>query len=127
MRAALLRSAGFDWKCVFSARHRDEDSQGSFQECPSDDKKGGGHVYNVVYYRGDFRLMDYGQMGSYANYKDCWNQHSTKSLFNDHYGEYSDNSNKTPFGNRLLMNYPGTSTCPTATWNWRTYYEDVCN
>ena len=51
--------------------------------------------------------------------------HSTDNIWNDHYGEYWDRRRKRPFDGKLLMNYPRNPVCPTATWNWRSYYGDI--
>ncbi len=89
---------------------------------------GGGHGYNIVYYKGKYRIMDYSPMTtlSYLYYANCVDQHATTNIWNDHYGKHWDKKDKRPIDFQLLMNYPGQFSCPTGTWNWRTYYADVC-
>jgi hypothetical protein len=126
LRAALLRSLGISWSCVFSARHSDSDDQGAREQCPN--PVDASHVYNLVYYHGKFRIMDgldgHPEIGG-ETLKTCWNPHSTHNIFNDHYGNY-DGHNLSPINNQLLMNYPGHGGCPKSSWDWRTYYPDVC-
>lgn len=128
LRAALLRTLGFAWNCIFSADHHNEDNQGQRLVCPTLSKKegSGGHTYNVVYFRGKYRLLDYGVMGSYLSFAQCWDQHATDNIWNDHYGELWDARRKSPIGGKPLINYPGNPSCPSVNWNWRTYYSDVC-
>lgn len=124
LRTALLRSLGFSANCILSARNDPDNDQGQFQECRDCDKKSG-HVYNLVYYQGRYRIMDYNDLDYYFLYSECWCPHSTDNIFNDHYGSY-DGGNKRVNG-KLLINYPGGGPdCPGINWNWRTFYIDVC-
>ena len=125
LRAALLRSLGFSWKCVFSADHHTSKNQGQ-SVCPRDEKKGSyGHTYNIVYYKGKYRILDYNQMYQ-RKFSDCWGQNATDNIWNDHYGKYWNTWDLRPIEGELLMNYPGHPTCPTGIWNWSTYYNDIC-
>jgi len=127
LRAALLRSLGFDWKCIFSADHHNSFDQGQWDECSHDKKEDdGGHTYNIVYYKGKYRILDYGPM-IIRNYSSCQSMHVTDNIWNDHYNEHWDKKRRRPINGKLLMNFPGDNTCPCAAWNWRNYYKDICH
>ncbi len=123
LRAALLRALRVSWKCVFSARHPGDLDVG--QVCGEPTK---GHVFNVVYYKGKYRILDYGadiESATGFRWSSCWQAHALNNVFNDHYG-HLNGSNLRPIDGQLLMNYPGQASCPHVTWDWRTYYSDVC-
>lgn len=71
LRAALMRSLGIPWDCVYCADHYD----GYW---------GGGHTFNIVNYRSKWRIMDYGTLGS--NFLTKENMHVPHNLWNDEYG-----------------------------------------
>jgi hypothetical protein len=121
----MLRSLKFSHNCIVSASSDPDVDVGQFAECSIEDKKGG-HVYNLVYYQGRYRIMDYHEIGRYFDYSNCWYAHATDNIFNDHYGNYNGSNKKV--ANEILINYPGAGStdCPGITWNWRTYYKDVC-
>ncbi|HRI69657.1 MAG TPA: transglutaminase-like domain-containing protein [Polyangium sp.] len=126
LRAALLRSLGFKPTAIFCADHHNSVDQGQDNECYGDKKGSGGHTYNVVIYRGKYRIMDYGPMQTrrWAN-KSCWNQHVTDNIWNDHTGEHWSQRDTSPFGTTPLVNYPGNPCSPSTTWDWRTYFNDI--
>ena len=126
LRAALLRSLGFGPRCIYCADHHNSVDQGQDQECYGDKKSSGGHTYNVVIWKGKYRLLDYGEMDHkfWAN-KGCWNQHVTDNIWNDHTGEHWSKNDISPFGTTPLVNYPGNPSSPSPTWNWRTYCKDI--
>lgn len=129
LRAALLRSIGYSWKCIFCANHHSSIDQGQASECVDPDcehDKNGGHSFNIVYYQGRYRILDYGTMFVRRYQTDCWCAHATDNVWNDHYGKYRDEWRLRPYDGKLLINYPGNPCCPTANWNWRTYYGDIC-
>jgi hypothetical protein len=103
LRGALLRSLGVDWRCVFSARYINE------------------HSYNIVLYKGAYRIMDYGLMGSY--FYDRWDQHHAGHVWNDRLGGY-DSPSISPA--TYTYNYPNSPGCPASEWTTETYYKDVC-
>jgi len=107
------------------ADHHNDVNQGQ-NACPvsSGNKKGGGHTYNIVYYKGKYRIMDYGHLGRYFYESQCWNQHSTDNIWNDHMGIHWEVN--TGRANTYAKNYGDTKSCPTSGWNWRTVYKDVC-
>ncbi len=73
LRAALLRSLGIPRDCVFCADYY----EGYW---------GGGHAFNLVHYRGKWRIMDYHVLGWYFN--DRWSAHVVGNVWNDYYGEH---------------------------------------
>ncbi|MBN2610363.1 MAG: hypothetical protein JXB00_02300 [Bacteroidales bacterium] len=126
LRAALLRSLGFSKYCIFCADHHNSYDQGQNEECFGD-KKGGGHTFNVVIYKGKYRILDYGNMQCryWAN-KQAWNQHVVDNIWNDHTGKHWSQKDVSPFGSSSpLVNYPGNPSCPSSNWDWRTYFCDV--
>jgi len=126
LRATLLRRLGFSWKCIFSADHHSNEDQGQTQECPIKKSKNSyGHTFNIVYYKGKFRILDYKEMKP-RNYSGCSESRTTDNVWNDHYGKYWDKWKLRPYDGRLLMNYPGYSNCPSSSWDWRNYYNDIC-
>jgi hypothetical protein len=128
LRAALLRSLGFNHRCIFCADHHNSVDQGQNEECGGDKKKSGGHTYNIVVYKGKYRIMDYGKMEPrYWNSggNTCWDQHVTDNIWNDHTGEHWDKKDTSPYGGQPLVNYPGNPSSPSSNWDWRTYYNDI--
>ena len=125
LRAALLRSLGFYHKCIFCADHHNDKDQGQRTECGYQKKKGG-HTYNVVVYRGKYRIMDYGEMRCrfWAN-QQCWDQHATDNIWNDHTGKHWSKKDVSPYGTQPLVNYPGNPCSPSPNWDWRTYFCDI--
>ena len=123
LRAVLLRSLGFDWKCIFSADHHKSDHQGQVEECGHSKK--GDHTFNLVYFKGRYRILDYGEM-QLRYHSNCNAHHAVDNIWNDNYGKLWFERKLKPFGGKLLMNYPGCAFCPSTTWNWRTYYADIC-
>jgi hypothetical protein len=73
LRAALLRSLGVPRDCVFCADYY----EGYW---------GGGHAFNLVYYRGKWRIMDYNALGWY--FENRWSAHVVGNIWNDYYGEH---------------------------------------
>jgi hypothetical protein len=117
LREALMRSLGISWSCAFCADHYD----GYF---------GGGHTFNLVYYRNKWRIMDYGLLGSYFSISRYWNAHNPDNIWNDRLGEHwcpgylSDPAclfccNHDPY--RWTQNYNGGEVCGS---RWLTYYEE---
>ncbi len=126
LRAALLRSLGFGPRCIYCADHHNSVDQGQDQECWGDKKGAGGHTYNIVIWKGKYRLLDYGEMRHrYWTGKSCWNQHVTDNIWNDHTGEHWSKKDTSPFGSTPLVNYPGNPSSPSPNWNWRTYLKDI--
>ncbi len=126
LRAALLRSLGFHQDCIFCADHHESVDQGQDKECYGA-KKGLGHTFNIVVYKGKYRIMDYGPMKNNERYwsgKRAWRHNVTDNIWNDHYGEHWK-QNVNPLGVRPLVNYPGNPVCPSPNWDWRTYFCDV--
>jgi hypothetical protein len=109
LRAALLRALGVNWRCVFSVEGEHT------------------HVYNIVLYKGAYRIMDWGPLGEY--FHSCTYSfhpgmdHTTSNIWNDHVGE---------FGTRMIhpsaytYNYPNGIGCPEGGWTDHTYYTDIC-
>ena len=75
VREALMRVLGVSWRCAYCADHYD----GYW---------GGGHTFNLVYYRNKWRIMDYGSLGHYFSIRQYWNEHDPNNAWNDHVGEY---------------------------------------
>jgi rhodanese-related sulfurtransferase len=75
-REALMRSLGVSWRCAFCADH-------------DDDYWGGGHAFNLVYYRNRWRIMDYHALGYYFSVQQYWDQHRPHNIWNDRLGEYN--------------------------------------
>ena len=121
----MLRSLGFYHKCIFCADHHNDKDQGQRTECGYKKKKGG-HTYNVVVYRGKYRIMDYGEMRCrfWAN-QQCWDQHATDNIWNDHTGKHWSKKDVSPYGTQPLVNYPGNPCSPSPNWDWRTYFCDI--
>lgn len=127
LRAALLRALGFSQYCIFCADHHNSKDQGQNEECYGDKKNSGGHAFNIVIYKGKYRILDYGKMKCryWAN-KQAWDQHVVDNIWNDHTGEHWSRQDITPFGSTSpLVNYPGNPSCPSSNWDWRTYFCDV--
>lgn len=127
LRAALLRSLGMNHTCIFCADHHNSVNQGQKKECGGGKKKSGGHTYNIVVYKGKYRIMDYGPMRAryWANNK-CWDQHATDNLWNDHTGKHWSNKDTSPYGSsHPMVNYPGNPVSPGGNWDWRSYYNDI--
>jgi hypothetical protein len=127
LRAALLRSLGMRHSCIFCADHHNSVNQGQKQECGGGKKKSGGHTYNVVVYKGKYRILDYGTMRAryWANLQ-CWDQHATDNLWNDHTGKHWSKKDTSPYGSsHPMVNYPGNPVSPGGNWDWRTYFNDI--
>ena len=75
LREALMRVLGISWRCAYCADHYDS-------------YWGGGHTFNLVYYRSKWRIMDYGVLGTYFSIASQWDQHEVNNAWNDHVGEY---------------------------------------
>jgi hypothetical protein len=117
LREALMRSLGVSWRCAFCADHYSS-------------YFGGGHTFNLVYYRNKWRIMDYGPLGSYFSISQYRSAHNPDNVWNDKVGEYwcpdwsSDPAclfccNHDPYG--WTQNYNGGEVCGR---RWRTYYEE---
>ena len=128
LRAALLRSLGFYHKAIFCADHHNSVKQNQCEECGGDKKKkSGGHTYNIVIYKGKYRIMDYGPMQArnWAN-NACWDQHATDNIWNDHTGKHWSKKDTSPYGSSTpMVNYPGNPASPSPNWDWRTYFNDI--
>ncbi|MCA1757779.1 MAG: transglutaminase-like domain-containing protein [Bacteroidales bacterium] len=127
LRASLLRALGFSKDCIFCADHHNSKDQGQDDECRGDKKGSGGHTFNVVNYKGKYRILDYEYMQNlfWAN-KQAWNQHVVDNIWNDHTGKHWSRQDVSPFGSSSpLVNYPGNPSCPSSNWDWRTYFCDV--
>ena len=135
LRASLLRALGFSNKAIFCADHHNSKDQGHLDETYGDHKSKNGHSYNIVVYRGKYRIMDYGDM-SILKWApkinpdgtvewSAWDQHVTDNIWNDHTGKYWKWQNVTPFEGKPLVNYPGNPCSPSPQWNWRTYFGDI--
>jgi hypothetical protein len=117
LREALIRSLGVSWRCAFCVDHYDS-------------YIGGGHTFNLVYYRNKWRIMDYGLLGSYFSVDRYWDAHTAHSIWNDRIGEYwcpdwrSDPAcwyccNNDPYV--WTRNYNDGQACGS---RWQTYYEE---
>jgi len=117
LREALMRSLGVSWRCAFCADHYDS-------------YFGGGHTFNLVYYRNKWRIMDYGPLSSYFSISRYRSAHNPHNVWNDRVGEYwcpdwkSDPAclfccNQDPYS--WTQNYYGGEACGR---RWRTYYEE---
>jgi hypothetical protein len=128
LRAALLRSLGFYHRAIFCADHHNGVQQNQCEECGGDKKKkSGGHTYNIVIYKGKYRIMDYGPMQE-RNWAGgaCWDQHATDNIWNDHTGKHWSKKDVSPYGSATAMvNYPGNPASPSPNWDWRTYFNDI--
>ena len=128
LRFGLLRALGLGRRCVWCADHHNTHDQGQ-SSCPDRAKKGvsGGHAYNLVYYQGKYRILDYGPEPRLGSSADCWDQHATDNIYDDVYGENWEHKGTRlrPLGS-LHHNYPGPRSCGGPSWNWKTYYTDVC-
>jgi hypothetical protein len=119
LREALMRSLGVSWRCAFCADHYD-------------DYWGGGHTFNLVYYRNKWRIMDYGPLGHYFSIgRHYRGDHKPDNVWNDHVGEYwcpnwrSDPAcwyccNHNPYSETQNY-YDGEGCCPGSD---RSYYEE---
>jgi len=77
---------------------------------------GPNHFYNLVYYKGKYRIMNYGELGGFFSLHTesrrtdslampgCW----TSSL------------------SGYVQNYPGSGDCPAGWWDYETVYCDLC-
>ncbi len=125
LRAALLRALKFGPDCVFCADHHNSVDQGQDSECHGD-KKGSGHTFNLVVYKGKYRILDYYPMQAhYWASRQAWNQHVVDNIWNDHTGQHWSQKDTSPFGSQPLVNYPGNPCSPGPNWDWRTYFSDV--
>jgi len=117
LREALMRSLGVSWSCAFCADHYNS-------------YFGGGHTFNLVYYRNKWRIMDYGPLGSYFSINQYRSAHNPHNVWNDRIGEYwcpywmADPAcwlccNHDPYS--WTQNYNVGEACGS---RWRTYYEE---
>lgn len=117
LREALMRSLGVSWRCAFCADHYDS-------------YFGGGHTFNLVYYRNKWRIMDHGPLGTYFSISRYWTAHNPDNVWNDRVGEYwcpdwrADPAcwyccNEDPYS--WTQNYNGGEVCGD---RWLTYYEE---
>ena len=117
LREALLRSLGVSWRCAFCADHYNT-------------YFGGGHTFNLVYYRNKWRIMDYGPLGSYFSINQYRSAHNPDNVWNDRIGEYwcpywiADPAcwfccNNDPYS--WTQNYYDGEACGS---KWWTYYEE---
>ena len=117
LREALMRSLGVSWRCAFCADHYDS-------------YFGGGHTFNLVYYRNKWRIMDHGPLGTYFSISRHWDAHIPHNVWNDRVGEYwcpdwrADPAcwyccNQDPYG--WTQNYNDGEVCGS---RWPTYYEE---
>jgi hypothetical protein len=90
LREALMRSLGVSWRCAF---------------CADCNEPGHGHVFNPVYYRNKWRIMDYGPLGRY--FSDYWVAHTPSNIWNDRVGEFG--SDLDPYSR--TQNYNGEDVC----------------
>ncbi len=136
LRAALLRSLGFYHKAIFCADHHnsyktDEWWNETRHNDPNKKKKSGGHTFNIVIYKGKYRILDYGTM-YIRHLRDrhgnpiAWDQNVVDNIWNDHTGKHWTKKDVYPYGSRYpLVNYPGNPCSPSSNWDWRTYFGDV--
>ena len=117
LREALMRSLGVSWRCAFCVDHYDS-------------YFGGGHTFNLVYYRNKWRIMDCGPLGSYFSISRYWDAHNPHNVWNDRVGEYwcpdwrLDPAcwyccNNDPYS--WTQNYNDGDACGS---RWYTYYEE---
>lgn len=124
LRESLMRLLGVSKECAFCGDYY----KGYW---------GKGHTFNLVFYRGKWRFMDYGNLGTYFTYQ--WKSHKVMNLWNDYYGEYwcpdwKDNLGDgnydegcSRFHPRHAWNYYMGDGCPNLlNWSRGTYYTDVC-
>lgn len=118
LREALMRQLGVSWRCAFCADHYDH-------------YRGGGHVFNLVYYRNRWRIMDYGLLGCRFSASSFWDQHIPNHVWNDRLGEYfcprsrrnlGVCNHKDPYG--WTQNYNGGEVCVSGGVD--TYYVEFC-
>lgn len=127
LRAALLRALGFPHQAIFCAEHHNTRDQGQHEECKDSNKKAGGHTFNIVIYKGKYRILDYGRMQPryWAN-KRAWDQHVVDNIWNNHTGKHWSEQDVSPYNSpHPMVNYPGNHIHPTSNWDWRTYFNDV--
>ena len=124
LRFALIRALGVGRRCVWVADHHESHDQGQ-GNCPK--SKDGGHTYNIVYWHGKYRILDYTSKVRPVTSNKCWSAHATDAIYNDVYGDYwaSPETQLSPNG-KLHLNYPGSWKCGGPGWNWKTFYTDVC-
>jgi len=105
LRLALLIAMGVSDDCVYQVT-------GMTTE---------GHGWNVVYYEGKFRIMDYGELGKYFTRQSSL--HRPLYILHPQNGyDYSE----PEAGMDLIYNYPGAGGCPPGGYNNTTVYCDVC-
>ncbi len=110
LREALMRVLGISWRCAYCADHYNS-------------YWGGGHTFNLVYYKGKWRIMDYGVLGSYFSVSSRSDQHDPDNAWNDHVGEYwcpdsiDDPACSLCCNHGAPDNYEGGKSCPG-------YYEE---
>jgi hypothetical protein len=125
LREALLRVLGISAECAYCADYYES-------------YEGGGHTFNLVLYRGKWRIMDYGQLGSYFRNHNPKLHTMTQHLFNDTTGIYWCPDWKDALGDghydegcsrnhpkHWTWNYVGGDHCPSS-YDIETYYTLNC-
>jgi hypothetical protein len=125
LREALMRVLGISSACAYCADYYES-------------YWGGGHTFNLVLYRGKWRIMDYGRLGGYFNNHDPNLHTKTQHLFNDTTGIYwcpdwKDNLGDGKYDAGCSRNHPkhkawnyvGGDRCPSS-YDIETYYVLNC-
>ena len=142
LREALMRVLGISADCAYCADQFKNYYRGN-----------GGHTFNLVFYRGKWRVMDYKALGTYNEMGD--NPHKPHNIWNDKNGDYwcYRKKDKEDYCDMRLpgiyaVNYYNGETCPASQWmefelnflamlpsSWtsdflsqayKTYYNDQC-
>lgn len=120
LREALMRYLGISADCAYCADHYN----GYW---------GGGHTFNIVLYRGKWRIMDYHTLGHY--FTEYWGPHVPQNVWNDQYGvfwcpDWKDNvagpSGCDKTSPKRTWNYQGGERCPSSWEGEETYNTNVC-
>jgi hypothetical protein len=125
LREALLRVLGISKDCAWCADYYES-------------YEGGGHTFNLVLYRGRWRIMDYGALGRYFSFHNSDLHTKTQHLFNDTVGIYWCPKWKDNLGDGQndagcsrvhpkwhAWNYVGGEHCPSS-YDIETYYTLNC-
>ena len=117
LRTALMRRLGVSWYCVYNVDHYTDF---------------GGHTFNHVFYKNKWRIMDYGELGSY--FRERLDMHTPPSnVWNDHLGVFwchwsnlgCTTGSTDP--KDYTRNYVGGVECPSDDNYWyNTYYTNEC-
>jgi hypothetical protein len=107
LRAALLRALGMNPSYVWNVMDNPVT-----------------HEYNVVAYRGAFRIMDYGPIGRWLA-THMWDSHRSYYGYNENYGPRYPGPFQHLYLAAYANNYPGGAPLCQA-WSYLNYYQDTC-